>query len=197
MKRIAARLSAVIVYIAILLYAADFRFSLLWDPQNILFVLTGTLLFTLSSYRRGSGREDLYYNIRFHAMSAAYLTTFIGLYTNFASGKVPLDEVVPTIAISCRPLLYGFILYLLSETNPKAASGEEPDADENTLKSSLREAGLTKREIEVTLLVRQGLTNKEIGDTLYISDTTVKKHISNIFEKLHLINREQLRNFKF
>jgi two-component system NarL family response regulator len=48
---------------------------------------------------------------------------------------------------------------------------------------------LTKREIEVLRLVAQGLNNREIGKRLFISENTVKNHVRNILEKLHLHSR--------
>lgn len=50
---------------------------------------------------------------------------------------------------------------------------------------------LTSREIEVLELVVEGKTNKEIASTLIISENTVKIHLRNILEKLHLQNRIQ------
>lgn len=50
---------------------------------------------------------------------------------------------------------------------------------------------LTGREIEILQLVVEGKTNKEIGATLFISENTVKIHLRNILEKLHLQNRIQ------
>jgi DNA-binding NarL/FixJ family response regulator len=53
------------------------------------------------------------------------------------------------------------------------------------------ESELTPREGDVLQLVAQGATNKEIADSLYISENTVKTHLQNIMEKLHLANRSQ------
>jgi DNA-binding NarL/FixJ family response regulator len=50
---------------------------------------------------------------------------------------------------------------------------------------------LTPREREVLQLVTKGLTNKEIGAQLHIAENTVKNHLRNILEKLHLQNRAQ------
>ena len=51
---------------------------------------------------------------------------------------------------------------------------------------------LSAREQEVLDLVSQGLTNKEVADKLFISENTVKYHMKNILEKLHLRNRSQV-----
>ena len=48
---------------------------------------------------------------------------------------------------------------------------------------------LTEREMEVLTLVAQGLNNRDIAKELYISENTVKNHIRNILEKLHLHSR--------
>ena len=48
---------------------------------------------------------------------------------------------------------------------------------------------LTKRELEVLQLVAEGLGNREIGRRLFISNNTVKNHVRNMLEKLHLHTR--------
>jgi DNA-binding NarL/FixJ family response regulator len=50
---------------------------------------------------------------------------------------------------------------------------------------------LTERELEVFRLIARGLSNAEIGRELYISDTTVKTHVTHIFQKLDLRDRVQ------
>jgi DNA-binding NarL/FixJ family response regulator len=52
-------------------------------------------------------------------------------------------------------------------------------------------AELTPRELEVLRLIAQGLSNAEIGEELFISDTTVKTHVTRLFQKLDLRDRAQ------
>lgn len=59
-------------------------------------------------------------------------------------------------------------------------------ADERT---SVPTPRLTERELEVLRLVAQGMSNREIAGELYISENTVKNHVRNILEKLHLHTR--------
>lgn len=48
---------------------------------------------------------------------------------------------------------------------------------------------LTPKEQEVLLLLAEGLTNREIAEKLYISESTVKKHVSQVLAKLELTDR--------
>lgn len=51
---------------------------------------------------------------------------------------------------------------------------------------------LSKREREVAELVSRGLTNAEIGQTLFISEETVKTHLTNICNRKGFRNRVEL-----
>ncbi len=53
------------------------------------------------------------------------------------------------------------------------------------------ESALTEREIEILGMVAQGRTNQQIADELFLSERTVRTHITNILAKLHLENRTQ------
>ena len=70
---------------------------------------------------------------------------------------------------------------------------EFKDLDAGLEKKPIKEekANLSPREEEVLHLVSQGATNKEIADSLFISENTVKTHLRNIMDKLHLANRSQ------
>jgi DNA-binding NarL/FixJ family response regulator len=52
-------------------------------------------------------------------------------------------------------------------------------------------ASLTSREVEVFRLITEGLSNAEIGEALFISDTTVKTHVTRLLFKLQLRDRAQ------
>ncbi|MEN3272952.1 MAG: hypothetical protein V7636_1713 [Actinomycetota bacterium] len=56
-------------------------------------------------------------------------------------------------------------------------------------RSSVPAPRLTDRELDVLRLVAQGLTNREVAEQLYIAENTVKNHVRNILEKLHLHSR--------
>lgn len=54
--------------------------------------------------------------------------------------------------------------------------------------------GLTEREKEVAWLLYRGYTNRQIGEDLFIAETTVKKHVSHIYEKMQVMSRKEFRN---
>lgn len=76
---------------------------------------------------------------------------------------------------------------LVSEIRSK----EHKSADE------MRIEALTKREYEVLTLIAEGLNNKEIAGRLFISEKTVKNHVSSIFRKIEVSDRIQAAIFSF
>ena len=52
---------------------------------------------------------------------------------------------------------------------------------------------LTDREHDVATLVAKGLSNREAGAELYISEKAVEYHLGNVFAKLGIRSRRQLR----
>jgi DNA-binding NarL/FixJ family response regulator len=51
---------------------------------------------------------------------------------------------------------------------------------------------LTPREREILILVSEGLSYKEVGAALHLSESTIKYHMGEILQRLHLKNREQV-----
>lgn len=69
--------------------------------------------------------------------------------------------------------------------------------DGDTTKEESKKNSLTKREYEVITLIAEGLNNREIGKKLYISEKTVKNHVSNIFKKIDVNDRIQAAIFAY
>ncbi|UII34623.1 response regulator transcription factor [Fulvivirga ulvae] len=64
---------------------------------------------------------------------------------------------------------------------------EDDEIDE----AELKKLNLTTREYEVLQLIAQGNTNAEIAERLFLSLSTVKTHVSNLFVKMEVKNRTQ------
>lgn len=105
-----------------------------------------------------------------------------------ASGYLLKEVSVEEVADSIRAVMQGE-----SKITPSMASklinefsAMSKRADE---RQRLPVPQLTARELEVLKLVAKGMSNREIADELFISENTVKNHVRNILEKLHLHSR--------
>ncbi len=93
----------------------------------------------------------------------------------------------------------GMARLLSTVKSPREAAGYsrellsvlQPDSKHAPLQEQLLIEPLSEREIEVLKLIASGLSNQEIAAKLFISITTVKRHISNIYAKLEVKNRTQ------
>lgn len=188
---------SIILYILILAAALDFNLLRLIDIRLFLLLMVGTTVLTVPFYERNMNRGELRYVFGKKALEAGFIQSFLILFVglqNGADGK----EILSEVAMSFRPLLYGFCMQaIFSEKleNPIAVQ-DKTDAEnaEDGLDYTKRfqPYGLTKRELEIAGLIAEGKTNGDIATVLYISETTVKKHVSNIFEKTGVARREEL-----
>jgi two-component system NarL family response regulator len=73
------------------------------------------------------------------------------------------------------------------------AAGERylPPALAHRLAERMASEELSPRELEVLQLIGRGRSNKEIGSALGITEDTVKRHITNLFAKLRVLDRTQ------
>lgn len=104
-----------------------------------------------------------------------------------AAGIV-LKESPPEQLIECvRRVAQGekfFDTDTVTQAMQAAASGSGPSTDAS--------GTLTPRELEIVRMVAQGLRNRVIGERLVISESTVKVHLHNIYEKLGIEGRLEL-----
>lgn len=136
-------------------------------------------------------------------------TCIIGLIAMLYSMSNP-SSIGPALAVGLYGVLYSLVFALLltplkAKIHLLLISYAEENAIQNTLLKEedleqrvfylFRSKGLTDREAEIARLVSQELTNREIAGWLYISEATVKKHITHILEKLQLDGREAIIEF--
>lgn len=119
----------------------------------------------------------------FSALIIALLALFqLSQYT-YISGDLSIEIVVSVIA-----LIFFFVgVYLNKKSLHKNVSPATAEIDHK----KITQLGLSNREYEVLLEIAKGLSNKEIANTLFISESTVKTHVSNILIKLDAKRRTQ------
>ncbi len=132
-------------------------------------------------------------------ITASLPRTRVLVLTSFAAD----EKVFPAIKA-------GALGYLLKDSGPEeliqairnvyhGQSSLEPSIARKVLlelshpptKQSLTSEPLTERELEVLRLVAKGCCNKEIAAKLFVSELTVRTHVSKILSKLHLASRTQ------
>ncbi len=104
-----------------------------------------------------------------------------------ASGFVLKDDPPEQLLAAIRTVAAGDAL--LSPTVTKRVIREFARVPRVAPPKGLDE--LSERELEVFRLLAQGLSNAEIGERLFISETTVKTHVTHVFQKLDLRDRVQ------
>ncbi|MBI4336934.1 MAG: response regulator transcription factor [Chloroflexi bacterium] len=91
-------------------------------------------------------------------------------------------DMIAGVARGEAPISPRMAARILEEFSRQASGGKESRGD----------VGLTDREMEVLKLVARGKSNKEISAELVVAESTVKYHLRNILDKLHLENRAQV-----
>lgn len=77
------------------------------------------------------------------------------------------------------------------------SNGDKPKLNGSNNRSSLGNDSLTARELEVIKEIGKGFSNKEISDKLFISEATVRHHLSSIYGKLQVEDRLNLVIYAF
>ncbi len=98
------------------------------------------------------------------------------------SGDMKIELVISVIAIVF--FFIGVWINRKSLSKRKAATYEIDHERIRTLE-------ISEREYEVLRLIEEGLSNKEIGNRLYLSESTIKTHVSNLLIKLNAKRRTQ------
>lgn len=136
----------------------------------------GTKVLALSGY----DDADLIFRAMKIGAKGYVLKTMASAQLIYAIEEVLNGKIYLPLALSSRFFEY-FQQIFREENAAKEVGGEE----ENLLDY------LTQREEEVLELLTQGITYKGVANKLFISETTVKTHVNNIFQKLQVNDRTQ------
>jgi DNA-binding NarL/FixJ family response regulator len=100
-----------------------------------------------------------------------------------------IKQDVATIAPALRSVMAGQSVLegeVLARATALSVDGARPRREEPEMR------GLTEREREVVRAIADGMSNAEVAEALYMSEGTVRNHISSILAKLGLRNRTQI-----
>lgn len=98
-------------------------------------------------------------------------------------GNTSLEFVIAGIAI-----IFFFIgIYINKKRNTASEEPQKNEIDQHQIEV----LGLSKREYEVLCKLAQGHSNKEIASLLFVSESTIKTHVSNVYTKLNVKRRTQ------
>jgi DNA-binding NarL/FixJ family response regulator len=102
-----------------------------------------------------------------------------------------LIEALELMQQGTPPFSPGLAARILSEFARQAAQRDEVKSHEGDAPAG-EKAGLTARQTDVLRLIAGGLTYKEVGAQLGMSERTVRYHMAEIMQRLHLENRSQV-----
>jgi DNA-binding NarL/FixJ family response regulator len=120
----------------------------------------------------------------FGMLIMALLTLFQLSTYSISTGRIQIEWVIAIIAVVFFGI--GFII------NRKNKGSKGFSTTEGTInETKIADLGITEREYEILIKISEGLSNKEIGERLFISESTVKTHLSNLYSKLDAKRRTQ------
>lgn len=109
------------------------------------------------------------------------------LLFQFSKYTLTTGDVRTEIVVSIIALTFFLIGIYINKKSLHKKTSNLPEIDE----SKIKELELTTREYEVLQYVSKGLSNKEIGEKLFLSESTIKTHVSNLLIKLNAKRRTQ------
>ncbi|MBO3698612.1 response regulator transcription factor [Roseivirga sp. E12] len=123
--------------------------------------------------------------LRFGLIIIALLVLFQLSNASLFVPSIPADVVIGITAV----ILIGLGIYLGG--NMKKDRVVEVSAPISIDTEKIISLGISERELEVLQLISEGLSNQEIGERLFISESTIKTHVSSLFVKLDVKRRTQ------
>ncbi|WP_299433092.1 response regulator transcription factor [uncultured Aquimarina sp.] len=118
----------------------------------------------------------------FGVLVVALLILFQLSTYSLVSGNTSIEFIIAGIAI-----IFFIIGVIINKKILHQKKGIPKEIDHEKIKS----IGLSKREYEVLCEIAKGLSNKEIAEKLFVSESTIKTHVSNVLVKLDAKRRTQ------
>ena len=111
----------------------------------------------------------------------------------FVEGGVDFQDLL--MQLKKQGIKVGFIdsiLFLIKNRSDVPTNDKEVQKKLSKQKHLDQYTAFTRKEMEIIHCVAKGLRNSEIADKLFNSEQTIKKHLSNMFQKIQVRNRMNL-----
>lgn len=118
----------------------------------------------------------------FSALIVSLLVLFQLSKYAYLSGDISIEITIAIIAV--------VFFFIGIHINKKTLRKKEKTTPEINLKK-VEQLGISQREYEVLVQLSKGLSNKEIANALFVSESTIKTHVSNLLVKLDAKRRTQ------
>lgn len=125
--------------------------------------------------------------LRFGLIALALLILFQLSNVSLVIPSIPADTVIGVTAV----ILVALGIYLGGNIKKDKVVEVEVAAPVEIDEERIQNLGISQRELEVLKLISTGLSNQEIGEQLFVSESTIKTHVSNLFVKLDVKRRTQ------
>jgi DNA-binding NarL/FixJ family response regulator len=103
-----------------------------------------------------------------------------------AAGYISKSVKKRDLAEAIQDVMGGLVVLPKGYQQPPTEAGKSREAD-----LAGRVASLTRQQLRVLQMVRQGMLNKQIAHELGVGETTIKAHVSEIMRKLNVVSRTQ------
>lgn len=191
MKKRLGFISVFILYLAVFSVLMGFDIAQMVQPLPIVSIVAGIAILTLFRYQKGMPIRRVLECARWNALFSGSLISVLSLLSEITKGIEGFDALTQNLV----PLIYGTITYLLFTLALSFMKAEVSQADytdafnAETAMPIFRQMGFSERECHIALKLMEGLPNRQIASHLYISESTVKKHIQNLFRKCGAADR--------
>ena len=109
------------------------------------------------------------------------------LLFQFSKYTVISGDLDSEFAIAIIAIVFFFVGVYLNKKSLQKQTLVSKDIDHKKIET----LDISKREYEVLVGISEGFSNKEIGEKLFVSESTVKTHVSNLLSKLNAKRRTQ------
>ncbi len=201
----------IVLYMLLASALMKFQMSKLIQPIPLMSVVIGIIILTLSQVKKGQKLQEIISNAGWNAFLSGLLTSILSMLSLIVP-ETGIRLTIESLSEQLVPLLYGGFLNVFfdfigmeskrdmpqqnKENEMYIFDGElltESTYQKQKIHAILTVHGFTIRECHVATKIINNRPNKEIAEELYISESTVKKHIQNMFKKCGASNRQEFQ----